>query len=71
MPVTLRTCAMPCESRRITPICDGVRPFFASLVMWSMISSAVTLSHDGGVRRYGRALLEMPFLRGAAAGEER
>ena len=55
----------------MTPICDGVRPFFASLVMWSMISSAVTLSHDGGVRRYGRALLEMPFLRGAAEGEER
>ena len=48
----------------MTPICDGVRPFFASLVMWSMISSAVTLSHDGGVRRYGSADFEMPLLRG-------
>ena len=29
------TCAIPCESRRVTPIEDGVAPFFASLVMWS------------------------------------
>lgn len=34
-PVTLLTWAIPCESRRITPICDGVRPFFANLQMFS------------------------------------
>lgn len=26
---------MPWESRRMTPICEGVDPFFANLVMWS------------------------------------
>ena len=30
-PVTTFTCAIPCESLRTTPICDGVAPFFASL----------------------------------------
>ena len=53
---------MPCESRRITPICDGVRPFFASLVIWSTTSDGEVFSHEGGVRRYGRADLEIPFL---------
>lgn len=31
----LITCAIPLESRRITPIWDGVRPFLASLHTWS------------------------------------
>ena len=70
LPVTCETWAMPCESRRITPICEGVRPFLASLVTWSRTSVGEVFSHDGGVRRYGRADLEIPLLRGAkrAAG---
>ena len=55
LPVTNRTWGMPCESRRVTPIWDGVRPLRASLIMCSTTSSGVVLSHDGGVRRYGRA----------------
>jgi len=34
-PVTLLTWAIPWESRRMTPIWDGVRPFFANLQMLS------------------------------------
>ena len=55
LPVTKRTWGIPCESRRVTPIWDGVRPLRASLMMCSTTSSGVVLSHDGGVRRYGRA----------------
>ena len=51
VPVTLRTCAMPCESRRITPICDGVRPFLDSLQIWSQTSLGSRLSQPGGARR--------------------
>ena len=68
LPVTWQTCATPCESRRLTPIAEGVRPFFASLQTWSMTSAGFCLNQDGGVRRYGRALFEMPFLRGKAEG---
>ena len=46
----------------MTPICDGVRPFFASLDTCSTTSDGEVFNHDGGVRRYGRADLEMPFL---------
>jgi hypothetical protein len=46
---------MPCESRRVTPIWDGVRPLRASLMMCSTTSSGVVLSQVGGARRYGRA----------------
>lgn len=35
LPVTLLTCAIPWESRRITPIWDGVIPLFANLQMFS------------------------------------
>lgn len=35
LPVTLFTCAIPWESRRITPICEGVNPFLANLQMLS------------------------------------
>ena len=62
---------MPCESRRMTPICDGVRPFLASLVTCSRTSVGEVLSQDGGVRRYGSADLEIPFLRGATGGRQR
>lgn len=31
----------------MTPICDGVMPFFAILVIWSVTAGAVVLSHDG------------------------
>jgi hypothetical protein len=50
-PVTKRTCGIPCESRRVTPIWDGVRPLRASLLMCSMTSSSVVLSHVGLSRR--------------------
>ena len=46
---------MPCESRRVTPIWDGVKPLRASLQMCSTTSSGVVLSHVGGARRYGSA----------------
>ena len=55
LPVTTLTCAMPCESRRATPICDGVAPLRASLQIWSTTCSGVVLSHAGGVREYGTA----------------
>eukprot|EP00966_Prymnesium_polylepis_P313747 7250223-Prymnesium_polylepis.1 len=58
---------MPCESRRMTPICEGVRPFFASLETCSTTSLGLTFSHEGGVRRYGRADLEIPLLRRTGA----
>jgi hypothetical protein len=45
--VTDLTCAIPWESRSITPICDGVMPFFAIFVIWSVTAGAVDLSHDG------------------------
>ena len=51
LPVTKRTWGMPCESRRVTPIWDGVRPFRASFVMCSTTSCGDVLSHDGGARR--------------------
>ena len=55
LPVTTLTCAMPCESRRATPICEGVAPLRASLQIWSTTCSGVVLSHAGGVREYGTA----------------
>ena len=64
LPVTWATWATPCESRRLTPIWEGVRPFFASLHTCSITSPGVCLNHDGGVRRYGRADFEIPFLQG-------
>ena len=54
-PVTNRTWGMPCESRRVTPIWDGVKPLRACLQMCSTTSSGVVLSHEGGARRYGSA----------------
>ena len=62
-PVTLRTWAIPCESRRITPISDGVNPFFANLQICSSTSSGVTFNHEGGVRLNGSADLEIPLPR--------
>jgi hypothetical protein len=50
-PVTKRTWGIPCESRRVTPIWEGVKPLRASLMICSTTSSGVVLSHDGGVRR--------------------
>lgn len=60
-PVTKRTWATPWESRRITPICDGVNPFFANFIICSSTSSDVNLSHVGTDLRYGRADWEIPF----------
>jgi hypothetical protein len=62
LPVTFLIRPMPCESRRTTPICDGVRPFFASLQVRSVISSVLVLSHVGALREYGMEEPEMPFL---------
>ncbi len=50
LPVTTLTCAMPCESRRITPIWEGVAPFLASLQIWSTTWSGVVFNQAGGVR---------------------
>merc|ERR1719213_531740 len=61
LPVTNFTWGIPKLSRRVTPICEGVRPFFASLQMWSDTSSGFIFSHVGGLRRYGRAEDEMPL----------
>lgn len=55
LPVTTLTCAIPCESRRATPICDGVAPLRAILQICSTTCSGVVLSHAGGVREYGTA----------------
>ena len=61
-PVTDLTCAIPLESRSITPICEGVIPFFAILVIWSITVGAVALSHEGADLLYGLAEREIPFL---------
>ena len=55
-------CAMPKLSRRWTPICEGVRPFLDRRHTCSSTSVAVTFSHDGAVRLYGRAESEIPLL---------
>lgn len=72
LPVTFLTWAMPCESRRMMPICDGVRPFLARRVMCSETSSGVIFNHDGGARLYGNDDLEIPLpplcMRPMAAG---
>ena len=44
------TCGTPKLSRRVTPIWEGVRPFLASLQMWSTTSSGFIFSQLGGVR---------------------
>ena len=49
------TWATPCESRRTTPICEGVRPLRASLKMCSLTSSGEVLSQRGAERLYGSA----------------
>jgi len=61
IPVTTLTCATPWESRRTTPIWDGVAPFFASLQIWSTTCSGVVFNHAGGWREYGIAEDEMPL----------
>merc|ERR1719382_1996750 len=61
LPVTVLTCGIPKLSRKVTPICDGVKPFLASLQMWSQTSSVFIFTQVGGLRRYGRAELEMPL----------
>ncbi len=55
------TCGIPKESRRVTPIWDGVRPFLASLQMWSVTSSGFIFSHVGARRLYGSAELLIPL----------
>lgn len=55
LPVTDLTWATPCESRRTTPIWDGVRPLRASLKMCSLTSSGDVLSQRGAERLYGSA----------------
>lgn len=52
LPVTTLTCAIPWESRRTTPICEGVAPFFASLQICSTTCSGVVLSLVGSVSLY-------------------
>jgi hypothetical protein len=61
VPVTALTCATPWLSRSSTPICEGVRPFLASLQICSVSSLEPSFSHDGGVRLYGSALSLMPL----------
>merc|ERR1719324_2230547 len=61
LPVTVFTCGTPKLSRRVTPIWDGVRPFFASLEMCSTQSSGFILTQVGGLRRYGVADELMPL----------
>ena len=61
-PVTALTWAMPWESRSITPICDGVIPFFAILVIWSTTPFLLAFSHDGADLLYGLAEREIPLL---------
>jgi hypothetical protein len=61
-PVTVATCGTPMESRRRTPICDGVRPFLANLTISCLTVSDSTRHHDGGVRRYGSDERAMPLL---------
>jgi hypothetical protein len=51
LPVTDTTCGMPHESRRRTPICDGVMPFLAHFTISSTTASGWILHQDGGVRR--------------------
>mmetsp|Transcript_28791 Transcript_28791/g.33109 ORF Transcript_28791/g.33109 Transcript_28791/m.33109 type:complete len:83 (-) Transcript_28791:8-256(-) len=45
----------------MTPIWEGVNPFFASLHTWSSTSAALIFCHEGGLRLYGKADLEIPF----------
>eukprot|EP01043_Picozoa_sp_COSAG02_P020925 COSAG02_NODE_1047_length_14982_cov_4.007929_6_plen_180_part_00 len=61
VPVTLRTWGMPSESRRRTPICDGVRPFFDSLQILSQTSCDSDLHQLAFPRRYGMAEADIPF----------
>jgi hypothetical protein len=61
IPVTTLTWATPWESRRTTPIWDGVAPFLASLQICSTTCSGVVFNQAGAVRLYGRAEAEMPF----------
>ena len=50
IPVTVRTWAIPWESRRMTPIWEGVAPFLASLQICSTTCSGVVFNHEGGLR---------------------
>jgi len=50
LPVTNRTCGIPCESLNTTPIWEGVIPRRASLWIWSTTSVEVVLSQEGGRR---------------------
>lgn len=59
--MTTLTCAIPCESRRIEPIVDGVVPFLAILRICASTWDEVVLSHAGFAREYGILLLEIPF----------
>merc|ERR1719308_109539 len=61
LPVIKRTCATPWLSLRMTPIWEGVRPFSASLKIWSLTSSDVSFNHCGTDLLYGRADWEIPF----------
>ena len=47
--------------RSATPICEGVRPFFASLQMWLNTPSGFIFTQVGGSRRYGIADAAMPL----------
>lgn len=70
--MTKRTWGIPCESRRVTPIWEGVKPLRASFPIWSTTSSGVVFSHEGGARRYGRAEdAECPYEIFEALGKNR
>jgi len=47
----------------MTPIWDGVRPFFANLKICSLTSSEDSFSHVGTLRRYGSADWDIPLLK--------
>merc|ERR1719460_1333431 len=72
-PVRPLTWGTPKESRRVTPIWDGVWPFLANLQMWSITSSGLALTQAWGLRRKGIAdlaiPLPLPYIRAMSARE--
>merc|ERR1711977_322071 len=61
LPATILTWGIPCESRRTTPICEGVKPFLAMEQISLTHSPALCLTQEGAVRLYGRDRRAMPF----------
>ena len=62
VPVTALTRGIPKESRSTTPIWEGVKPFLASLQIWSTTSLVVVFTQEGAVLLKGMEDLAMPLL---------